>query len=75
MASIFGYEITKKKKSPRSYASPENDDGAAIAAGGALGAYLDLDGSWKNEIDEFANIIIYKLNVSNPIFNSCTAIK
>ena len=52
MASIFGYEITKKKKTPRSFAPPVNDDGASVvAAGGAQGAYLDLDGSWKNEIE------------------------
>ena len=52
MASIFGYEITKKKKTPRSFAPPVSDDGASVvAAGGAQGAYLDLDGSWKNEIE------------------------
>ena len=54
MASIFGYEITKKKKPVRSFAAPENDDGAATASsalGGAWGQYLDLDGSWKNEIE------------------------
>ena len=54
MASIFGYEITKKKRTPKSFAAPENDDGAANASaalGGAFGQYLDLDGSWKNEIE------------------------
>ena len=54
MASIFGYEITKKKTPVRSFAAPENDDGAATASsalGGAWGQYLDLDGSWKNEIE------------------------
>ena len=54
MASIFGYEITKKEKPVKSFAAPENDDGAATASsavGGAWGQYLDLDGSWKNEIE------------------------
>ena len=53
MASLFGYEITKKKKPVKSFAAPENDDGAATttAVGGAWGQYLDLDGNWKNEID------------------------
>merc|ERR1712096_443249 len=50
-AQIFGYEITKKKKSPKSFASPDTDDGSTIAAGGALGTYLDFDGTWKNEIE------------------------
>ena len=52
MAQIFGFEITRKKKKGTSFAPPENDDGAlGIAPGGALGAYINMDGSIKNEIE------------------------
>ena len=52
MAKLFGFEITRKVKTPKSFAPPENDDGATtVAAGGALGTYLDLDGTWKNDIE------------------------
>ena len=52
MAQIFGFEITRKKKKGTSFAPPENDDGAlALAPGGAYGAYLNMDGTIKNEIE------------------------
>ncbi len=52
MAKFFGFEITKAKKQLKTFAPPENDDGAlGIAAGGAFGQYIDMDGSIKNEIE------------------------
>ena len=53
MASIFGFEITKKKKQGKSFTAPEaSDDGAVnVAAGNAVAQYLDMEGSIKNEID------------------------
>jgi len=53
MARFLGFEITKaKKKDVRSFAAPENDDGALpIASGGAFGQYIDMAGSIKNEIE------------------------
>tara|TARA_B100000700_G_C15034202_1_gene852002 strand:- start:1389 stop:3011 length:1623 start_codon:yes stop_codon:yes gene_type:complete len=53
MASIFGFEITKKKKEGKSFTAPEaSDDGAVnVATGNAIAQYLDMEGSIKNEID------------------------
>ena len=54
MAQLFGYEIKKTKKPGPWFAAPYIYDGAATATsavGGAWGQYLDLDGSWKNEIE------------------------
>ena len=53
MASIFGFEITKKKKQGKSFTAPEaSDDGAVnVATGNAVAQYLDMEGSIKNEID------------------------
>ena len=54
MASIFGFEIKRKKKNLKSFAPPPNDDGAmdlTEAIGGAVGTYLDMDSSFKNDID------------------------
>lgn len=55
---IFGFTIQKSKeqkqeeKSVKSFVSAPNDDGALeIAAGGAYGQYIDLEGSAKNEAD------------------------
>jgi len=52
MAKIFGFEVTRPKKQLKTFATKEDDDGAlTIAAGGALGQYIDMDGSIKNEIE------------------------
>ena len=53
MASIFGFEITRKKKEGKSFTAPEaSDDGAVnVASGNAVAQYLDMEGSIKNEID------------------------
>ena len=55
MASLFGFEIKKKKKNLKSFAPPPNDDGAIslspTGVGGAISTYLDMDGSFKNDID------------------------
>ena len=53
MASIFGFEITKKKKQGNSFTAPEaSDDGAVnVASGNAVAQYIDMEGSIKNEID------------------------
>ena len=51
MAQIFGFDITRKKKNLKSFAAPENDDGAIdVSAGGAFGHYVDMEGKIKNEI-------------------------
>jgi hypothetical protein len=51
MAQIFGFNITRKKKNLKSFAAPENDDGAIdVSAGGAFGHYVDMEGKIKNEI-------------------------
>ena len=52
MAQLFGFEITRKKKKGTAFSPPENDDGALpLAPGGAYGAYLNMDGSMKNEVE------------------------
>ena len=54
MASLFGFEITRKKKNLKSFAPPPNEDGAmdlSPSAGGAISTYLDMDGSFKNDIE------------------------
>ena len=52
MAQIFGFNITRKKKNLKSFAAPENDDGAIdVSAGGAFGHYVDMEGKIKNEIE------------------------
>ncbi|SVD94118.1 uncharacterized protein METZ01_LOCUS446972, partial [marine metagenome] len=52
MAKFFGFEVTKAKKQLKTFAPPENDDGAlGVAAGGAFGQYIDMDGSIKNEVE------------------------
>ncbi len=53
MASIFGFEITRKKKQGKSFTAPESsDDGAVnVATGNAVAQYIDMEGSIKNEID------------------------
>ena len=52
MANFFGFEVTKAKKQLKTFAPPENDDGAlGVAAGGAFGQYIDMEGSIKNEVE------------------------
>ena len=52
MAKFFGFEVTRAKKQLKTFAPPENDDGAlGVAAGGAFGQYIDMDGSIKNEVE------------------------
>ena len=52
MAKFFGFEVTKAKKQLKTFAPPENDDGAlGVAAGGAFGQYIDMEGSIKNEVE------------------------
>lgn len=48
---LFGFEIKRKNEEPiESFAPPVNDDGAVIvAAGGAYGTYIDLDGTARTE--------------------------
>ena len=48
---LFGFEIKRKDEEPlESFAPPVNDDGAVIvAAGGAYGTYIDLDGTARTE--------------------------
>lgn len=51
---LFGFEI-KRARPPEanlSFAPPENDDGAVtVAAGGAYGTYVDLDGTVRTEAE------------------------
>ena len=52
MAKLFGFDITRKKKDLKSFAAPENTDGAVdVSVGGALGHYIDMEGKIKNEIE------------------------
>jgi len=52
MAKFFGFEITRSKKKGIAFSPPENDDGAIpLAPGGAYGAYINMDGSIKSEIE------------------------
>lgn len=58
MAKLFGFEIVKAKKQEeqedqnRSFALPQNDDGAVnIQSGAYYGTYVDLDGVVRNEIE------------------------
>jgi len=63
---IFGYEITRKKdelraqevKKAKSFVPQVDDDGTAVInqqagyiAGGAYGAYVDMEGNIKNEVE------------------------
>jgi uncharacterized protein YoxC len=49
--NLFGFEIKRKEETPvESFAPRVNDDGAVIvAAGGAYGTYIDLDGTARTE--------------------------
>ena len=48
---LFGFEFKRKDEQPvESFAPPVNDDGAVVvAAGGAYGTYIDLDGTARTE--------------------------
>lgn len=51
MAELFGFEIKRKDNTQpqiQSFVAPEENDGAmSIAAGGAYGQYVDLEGAAK----------------------------
>ena len=59
MAELFGFEIRRKQEliqqstpSIQTFSPEAKDDGAVvIAAGGAYGTYVDLDGTAKNEVE------------------------
>ncbi len=58
---IFGWTIQRLEpervpnQQSSSYTTPDNDDGAiTVAAGGAYGTYVDLDGSVRNEAELIA---------------------
>ena len=50
---FFGFEIKRKDEEPLESFAPEiKDDGAVIvAAGGAYGTYVDLDGTARTEAE------------------------
>ena len=52
MASLFGFEFKRvtPEEPPVSFAPQSNDDGAVVvAAGGAYGTFVDLDGTARTE--------------------------
>lgn len=51
--NLFGFEIKRKDEAPtESFAPPINDDGAVVvAAGGAYGTYVDLDGTARTDAE------------------------
>lgn len=54
MASLFGFKFKRKdtNKDNVSFVPPQEDDGAlAIAAGGAYGTYVDIEGSARTEAE------------------------
>ena len=55
MAELFGFSITRQKKTAdpkQSFTQPQVDDGTTtIAAGGYFGQYLDMEGTAKTEQD------------------------
>ena len=55
MASLFGFEIKRKKQIESenvSFTPKETDDGAVVvAAGGSYGTYVDLDGTVRTEAE------------------------
>ena len=53
---LFGFEIKRKNeenKNLRSFAEPNNDDGAVsvTATGGAVSSFIDLEGTAKSEAE------------------------
>jgi len=55
MAELFGFSITRSKKTAdpkQSFTQPQADDGTqTVAAGGYFGSYLDMEGTAKSEAD------------------------
>ena len=55
MAELFGFSITRSKKTTdpkQAFTQPQADDGTqTIAAGGYFGQYLDMEGNAKSEAD------------------------
>ena len=56
MASLFGFQFRRDpkedKKNNQSFTAPINDDGAVVvAAGGAYGTFVDLEGSARTEAE------------------------
>ena len=54
MAELFGFEFRKKRPTEQlpSFTPKETDDGAVVvAAGGAFGTYVDLDGTVRTEAE------------------------
>ena len=55
MAELFGFSITRQKKTvdpKQGFTQPQADDGTqTIAAGGYFGQYLDMEGTAKTEQD------------------------
>lgn len=53
MVQLFGFEIKRKNEEPlESFATEVKDDGAVIvAAGGAYGTFIDLDGTARTEAE------------------------
>jgi uncharacterized protein YoxC len=53
MVQLFGFEIKRKQEEPLESFAPEvKDDGAiVVAAGGAYGTYIDLDGTARTEAE------------------------
>ena len=54
---IFGFKIERKSEerpnaNVPAFALPENEDGSMmIAGGGAYGSYLNMEGTYKSEVD------------------------
>ena len=68
MAKFFGFEVTRAKKQLKTFAPPENDDGAlGVAAGGAFGQYIDMDGSSRTRLNLLTNIVKC-LSIQNVIW-------
>ena len=67
MAELFGFEIKRKdniQPQIQSFVAPEENDGAmSIAAGGAYGQYVDLEGAAKNEAELVSR---YRKMAMNP---------
>ena len=55
MAELFGFQITRVKKTEdpkQSFTTTQADDGTqTVAAGGYFGQYLDMEGTAKSEAD------------------------
>lgn len=67
MASLFGFEIKRKKEDAenvQSFAPPVDDEGSVVVtAGGAYGTYVDLEGSAKSEAELVTK---YRTMVNQP---------